>query len=68
MAFGWEGASGSRVGFVTRDIQDDTWPPGIIRRMIDYHALIDCCDREITYRTDHVEDRWASRTSWRQQP
>ena len=51
IALGWEDIRDLTQGVVTRTIQDDTRPGGLIQRTIEYHAPFDRCDREEDYRT-----------------
>ena len=50
IALGWEDVQHLREGTVTREILDDTQPGGPARRVIEYHAPFDRCDRESDYR------------------
>ena len=50
LSLGWEDIRTLKEGVVTRRILDDTLPSGPIKRLIEYHAPFDCCNREEDYR------------------
>ena len=50
IALGWEDIRHLPEGVVTRRIIDDTLPGGSVKRVIEYHAPFDRCDREQDYR------------------
>ena len=51
ISLGWEDIRELREGIVTRNVLDDTDPSGPVRRVIEYHAPFELCDRETDYRT-----------------
>ena len=64
IALGWEDIQYLREGTVTREISDDTQPGGPVRRVIEYHAPFDRCDRESDYRVAWTEfERRLGRTA-----
>ena len=50
LALGWEDVHDLREGIVTREVLDNTQRCGPVRRMIEYHAPFERCDRVDDYR------------------
>ena len=61
-ALGWEDVRGLREGVITRRVMDDTLPGGPVKRVIEYRAPFDRCNREADYRAawQELEHRFAA--------
>jgi hypothetical protein len=51
----WEKIREMKSGTVTREVEDDTLPGGLRKRVITYEAPFDRCDREEDYKTAWAE-------------
>ena len=55
IALGWEDVCNLNEGTVTREVEDDTRVGGPVRKIIEYQAPFDRCDRESDYRVAWAE-------------
>lgn len=55
VALGWDDVRNLSEGIITREVLDNTQPSGPVKRIIEYHAPFDRCDRESDYRIAWAE-------------